>query len=230
MNSNDPTRVLKASCSASWRTSSTIFVYQMRVCIETHSWQLDVKISSDVSILLKLKAIENGGPDVILMDISLPGMSGIEATIQVKGTHPGIDVIMLTVHDDDKKIFDALQAGASGYLLKNASPDDLCRAIFEVRAGGAPMSAEIARLVVEAFHRPASSEASQAFNLSKRETEIVQLVARGLANKEIAAELSISVETVRVHLKHIYEKLHVRSRTEAAMKYRDSLERAPWNK
>ena len=137
---------------------------------------------------------------------------------------------MLTVHDDDKKIFDALQAGASGYLLKNASPDDLCRAIFEVRAGGAPMSAEIARLVVEAFHRPASSEASQAFNLSKRETEIVQLVARGLANKEIAAELSISVETVRVHLKHIYEKLHVRSRTEAAMKYRDSLERAPWNK
>ena len=177
-----------------------------------------------------LKAIENGGPDVILMDISLPGMSGIEATIQVKETHPDVDVIMLTVHDDDKKIFDALQAGASGYLLKNASPDDLCRAIFEVRAGGAPMSAEIARLVVEAFHRPASSEASQAFNLSKRETEIVQLVARGLANKEIAAELSISVETVRVHLKHIYEKLHVRSRTEAAMKYRDSLERAPWNK
>jgi len=177
-----------------------------------------------------LKAIENGGPDVILMDISLPGMSGIEATIQVKDSHPDIDVIMLTVHDDDKKIFDALQAGASGYLLKNASPDDLCRAIFEVRAGGAQMSAEIARLVVEAFHRPASSEASQAFNLSKRETEIVQLVARGLANKEIAAELSISVETVRVHLKHIYEKLHVRSRTEAAMKYRDSLERAPWNK
>ena len=177
-----------------------------------------------------LNAIENGDPDVILMDISLPGMSGIEATIQVKDSHPDIDVIMLTVHDDDKKIFDALQAGASGYLLKNASPDDLCRAIFEVRAGGAPMSAEIARLVVEAFHRPASSEASQAFNLSKRETEIVQLVARGLANKEIAAELSISVETVRVHLKHIYEKLHVRSRTEAAMKYRDSLERAPWNK
>ena len=92
------------------------------------------------------------------------------------------------------------------------------------------MSAEIARLVVEAFHRPACNEASQAFNLSKRETEIVQLVAKGLANKEIAAELSISVETVRVHLKHIYEKLHVRSRTEAAMKYRDSLERAPWSK
>ena len=92
------------------------------------------------------------------------------------------------------------------------------------------MSAEIARLVVEAFHRPTSSESSQAFNLSKRETEIVQLVAKGMANKEIAADLSISVETVRVHLKHIYEKLHVRSRTEAAMKYRDSLERPPWSK
>lgn len=177
-----------------------------------------------------LKAIENGSPDVVLMDISLPGMSGIEATARVKEKHPEIDVIMLTVFDDNDKIFDALQAGASGYLLKNASPDDLCRAIFEVRAGGAPMSAEIARLVVEAFHRPTSSESSQAFNLSKRETEIVQLVAKGMANKEIAADLSISVETVRVHLKHIYEKLHVRSRTEAAMKYRDSLERPPWSK
>ena len=177
-----------------------------------------------------LKAIENGGPDVVLMDISLPGMSGIEATARVKEKHPEIDVIMLTVFDDNDKIFDALQAGASGYLLKNASPDDLCRAIFEVRAGGAPMSAEIARLVVEAFHRPTSSESSQAFNLSKRETEIVQLVAKGMANKEIAADLSISVETVRVHLKHIYEKLHVRSRPEAAMKYRDSLERPPWSK
>ena len=177
-----------------------------------------------------LKAIENGGPDVVLMDISLPGMDGIEATVCVKEKHPEMDVIMLTVHDDNQRIFDALQAGASGYLLKNASPDDLCRAIFEVRAGGAPRSAEIARLVVEAFHRPAGNEASQAFNLSKRETEIVQLVAKGLANKEIAADLSISVETVRVHLKHIYEKLHVRSRTEAAMKYRDSLERAPWSK
>ncbi|MFP6885329.1 MAG: response regulator transcription factor [Roseibacillus sp.] len=177
-----------------------------------------------------LKAIENGGPDVVLMDISLPGMSGIEATVCVKEKHPEMDVIMLTVHDDNHRIFDALQAGASGYLLKNASPDDLCRAIFEVRAGGAPMSAEIARLVVEAFHPPAGNETSKVFNLSKRETEIVQLVAKGLANKEIAADLSISVETVRVHLKHIYEKLHVRSRTEAAMKYRDSLERAPWSK
>ncbi len=92
------------------------------------------------------------------------------------------------------------------------------------------MSAEIARLVVKAFHRPTSNKNTEAFNLTKRETEIVQLVAKGLANKEVAADLTIGVETVRVHLKHIYEKLHVRSRTEAAMKYRDSLERQPWNK
>jgi DNA-binding NarL/FixJ family response regulator len=98
-----------------------------------------------------------------------------------------------------------------------------------VRAGGAPMSAEIARLVVQAFHRPPANKSGEVLKLSKRETEIVELVARGLANKEIAANLEISVETVRVHLKHIYEKLHVRSRTEAAMKYRDSLERQPWD-
>jgi DNA-binding NarL/FixJ family response regulator len=177
-----------------------------------------------------LKAIDKGPPDVVLMDISLPGMDGITATAKLKEKHPDVDVIMLTVYDDNDKIFDALKAGASGYLLKQASPDELCRAIFDVNAGGAPMSAEIARLVVEAFHRPASNENTEVFNLSKRETQIVQLVAKGLANKEIAADLGISVETVRVHLKHIYEKLHVRSRTEAAMKYRDSLERQPWNK
>lgn len=177
-----------------------------------------------------LAAIEQSPPDVTLMDISLPGMNGIEATAKLKASHPHIEVIMLTVYDDHDKIFDALKAGASGYLLKNASPEELCRAIFDVRAGGAPMSADIARLVVQAFHRPPNNKACESFNLSKRETEIVQLVAKGLANKEIAADLTISVETVRVHLKHIYEKLHVRSRTEAAMKYRDALERQPWDK
>ena len=177
-----------------------------------------------------LKAIDKGPPDVVLMDISLPGMDGITATAKLKEKHPDVEVIMLTVYDDNDKIFDALKAGASGYLLKQASPDELCRAIFDVNAGGAPMSAEIARLVVGAFHRPASNKNTEAFNLTKRETEIVQLVAKGLANKEVAADLTIGVETVRVHLKHIYEKLHVRSRTEAAMKYRDSLERQPWNK
>lgn len=177
-----------------------------------------------------LEVIQATPPDVVLMDISLPGMSGIEATAKLKAKHPHVEVIILTVYDDNDKIFDALKAGASGYLLKNASPDELCRAIFDVNSGGAPMSAEIARLVVQAFHRPARDKDIVVFNLSKRETEIVGLVAKGMANKEIAADLTISVETVRVHLKHIYEKLHVRSRTEAAMKYRDSLERQPWDR
>ncbi len=176
-----------------------------------------------------LEKIGASQPDVVLMDINLPGMSGIEATAKLKASLPETEVIMLTVYDDTDKIFNALKAGASGYLLKQATPDDLRRAIIEVRAGGAPMSADIARLVVQAFHRPPANKNSEAFKLSKRETEIVELVAKGLANKEIAAELHISVETVRVHLKHIYEKLHVRSRTEAAMKYRDSLERQPWD-
>jgi DNA-binding NarL/FixJ family response regulator len=177
-----------------------------------------------------LEVVQATPPDVVLMDISLPGMSGIEATAQLKAKHPHVEVIILTVYDDNDKIFDALKAGASGYLLKSASPDELCRAIFDVNSGGAPMSAEIARLVVQAFHRPTRDKDTVVFNLSMRETEIVGLVAKGMANKEIAADLSISVETVRVHLKHIYEKLHVRSRTEAAMKYRDSLERQPWDK
>lgn len=168
-------------------------------------------------------------PDVMLMDIILPGMSGIEATTQLKEEFPEMEVIMLTAYDDHDKIFDALKAGASGYLLKSASPQELGLAIRNVRAGGAPMSAEIARLVVQAFHRPPANQSGELLKLSKRETEIVELVAKGLANKEIAADLAISVETVRVHLKHIYEKLHVRSRTEAAMKYRDALERQPWD-
>lgn len=176
-----------------------------------------------------LEAIDKSVPDVVLMDISLPGMSGIDATAKLKEKHPDVEVIILTVYDDPDKVFQALKAGASGYLLKQASPDELCRAIIDVRAGGAPMTAEIARRVVNVFHRPTSTSETEAFNLSKRETEIVQLVAKGLANKEIAADLSISVETVRVHLKHIYEKLHVRSRTEAAMKYRDSIEKPPWS-
>jgi DNA-binding NarL/FixJ family response regulator len=176
-----------------------------------------------------LKQITRLRPDVVLMDIILPGMTGIEATAQLKEKYPEMEVIILTAYDDHDKIFDALKAGASGYLLKNASPEELRRAILNVRAGGAPMSAEIARLVVQALHRPPANKSGEVLKLSKRETEIVELVAKGLANKEIAANLSISVETVRVHLKHIYEKLHVRSRTEAAMKYRDSLERQPWD-
>lgn len=167
-----------------------------------------------------LAAIPPLKPAVVLMDIHLPGISGIEATARLKAQMPELLVMMVTVYRDHDKIFEALKAGASGYLLKRSSPAEVRKAILELLEGGAPMSAEIARRVVEAFHRPAAP-ASEAANLSKRETEILELLAQGHANKEIAFRLSLSVETVRVHLKRIYDKLHVHSRTEAAMKFRD---------
>jgi DNA-binding NarL/FixJ family response regulator len=136
---------------------------------------------------------------------------------------PDLQVIMVTVYRDHEKIFDALKAGACGYLLKRSTPAEVRKAIADVRAGGAPMSAEIARRVVEAFHQRAPAPASaETVHLSKRETEILELLAQGLANKEIADRLGLSTETVRVHLRRIYDKLHVHSRTEAAMKFRDA--------
>jgi len=175
--------------------------------------------------LIKIPAFQ---PQVVLMDINLPGMSGIELTERIKHLLPEIQVIMVTVYLDHDKIFAALKAGACGYLLKRSTPADVREAIQAVRAGGAPMSAEIARRVVEAFHAPAKPAAGDEVKLSKRETEILELLTKGLANKEIADRLGLSVETVRVHLKRIYEKLHVRSRTEAAMKFRDSTSGPQW--
>jgi DNA-binding NarL/FixJ family response regulator len=174
-----------------------------------------------------LKKINAFRPQVVLMDINLPGMSGIEATARVKQHLPEILIIMVTVYRDLDKIFAALKAGASGYLLKRSSPAEVRDAIATVLEGGAPMTAEIARRVVEAFHQPTRDPGDEV-KLSPRETEILEHLCKGLANKEIADELGISTETVRVHLKHIYEKLHVRSRTEAAMKFRDSREPGPW--
>ena len=163
-------------------------------------------------------------PDVVLMDINLPGISGIVATARLKAEMPELLVIMVTVYRDHDKIFDALKAGACGYLLKRSAPAEVRQAILDVRQGGAPMSAEIARRVVEAFHKPrqpSGTTSAEIVNLTKRETEILELLTKGLANKEIADRLGLSTETVRVHLKRIYDKLHVHSRTEAAMKYRD---------
>lgn len=169
-----------------------------------------------------LKKIDAFRPHVVLMDINLPGMSGIETTAHVKDLLPEVQVIMVTVYRDHDKIFAALKAGASGYLLKRSTPEEVRQAIRDVVAGGAPMSAEIARRVVEAFHQPVRGTPDELARISKRETEILELLTQGLANKEIADRLSISVETVRVHLRRIYEKLHVQSRLEAAMKFRDS--------
>ncbi len=159
-------------------------------------------------------------PEVILMDIHLPNMSGIECTARIKELLPEADVIMLTVYEDNDKIFRALQAGACGYLLKRTQPERLIQAIQDVRNGGAPMTSEIARRLVETFQQPRTAAAAQpAIELSRREREILELVSGGYGNKEIADQLSIGIETVRHHLKRIYDKFHVHSRSEAVVKF-----------
>jgi DNA-binding NarL/FixJ family response regulator len=160
-------------------------------------------------------------PNVVLMDIHLPGESGIACTARLREKMPDIQVIMLTVYKDIKMIFQALKAGACGYVLKRADESEILEAIAEVRAGGAPMTSEIARMVVRSFTTESDkvADSSGTDQLSTREMEILALVAEGCPNKEIASRLSISSATVRTHLMHIYEKLHVHCRTEAAAKY-----------
>jgi DNA-binding NarL/FixJ family response regulator len=157
-------------------------------------------------------------PDVALIDIHLPGQSGIACTAQLKEKLPGIQIIIVTVYRNHELIFQALQAGACGYLLKRSSPEEILKAINEVRSGGAPMTGEIARMLVEAFQKKPGTTAS-ADELTEREDEILDYLAEGLSNKEIADKVKISYDTVRAHLRHIYEKLHVRGRTEAVRKY-----------
>lgn len=153
-------------------------------------------------------------PDIVLMDIGLPGMSGIECISRLKASSPGAQIMMLTVFEDDERIFQSLAAGATGYLLKKTPPAKLLEAIKDLHEGGSPMSNQIARRVVEVFQRaPAASTPVVA--ISKREHEILICLAQGLLYKEIAATLGVSIHTVRTHLRNIYEKLHVRSRTEA---------------
>jgi DNA-binding NarL/FixJ family response regulator len=156
-------------------------------------------------------------PDVVLMDIDSPGMSGIECIRLLKQRQPNLQIMMLTVFEDHDRIFQSLSAGASGYLLKQTPPDKLLEAIAELHRGGAPMSTQIARRAVEVFQQSRPGQ-STTENLSPRETEIINLLGKGFLYKEIAAQLGISVETVRTHIHHTYEKLHVRTRTEAVMK------------
>jgi DNA-binding NarL/FixJ family response regulator len=158
-------------------------------------------------------------PDVVLMDIHLPGDSGIACTARLREKMPELQVIMLTVYKDIKMIFQALKAGACGYVLKRADEKEILAAIAEVRTGGAPMTSEIARMVVRSFMESPTAPLEDAEKLSTREMEILALLAEGLSNKEIGGRLHISFGTVRTHLMHIYEKLHVRCRTEAAAKY-----------
>lgn len=156
-------------------------------------------------------------PDIVLMDINLPGMTGIECVRRLKMIQPELLILMLTVYEDTARIFQSLQAGASGYLLKMTPPDELVKALRDLKNGGAPMTAQIARKVVQSFH--SASPADPDVQLTDREEEILQSLAQGNLYKEIASDLGISVDTVHNHVRHIYVKLHVRSRTEAVVKY-----------
>jgi DNA-binding NarL/FixJ family response regulator len=146
-------------------------------------------------------------------------MSGIECVARLKKLLPSVQVIMVTVYEDPDRIFSALRAGASGYLLKRSAPEQVLGAIRDVLQGGAPMTGEIARKVIVHFQEQ-STTAAEVEKLTGREREVLELVSHGFINKEIADRLSVSVEAVRWHLKHIYAKLHVHSRTEAALKFR----------
>jgi DNA-binding NarL/FixJ family response regulator len=165
-----------------------------------------------------LKEIPKHQPDIVLMDIQLPDFSGIECTARLKQLMPSVQIIMVTVYEDTERIFKALRAGACGYLLKRCTPEELISAIREVQQGGAPMSREIARKVIVSFQEPITATA-EVEGLSPREREILELLAAGFPNKEIASRLGLTDGTVRWHLRHVYHKLHVRSRTEAALKF-----------
>lgn len=176
-------------------------------CLSTHATGEDA-----------LEAIPQKKPDVVLMDINLPGLSGIECVRKLKTLMPRLQILMLTMYEDDEKVFQSLMAGSSGYLVKRTSPADLLKAIEEVHSGASPMSGKIARTVVEYFQKIQGAAPQQEY-LSKREEEILNLLVKGYRYKEIADALAISFETVRSHLKNIYDKLHVHSRTEAVVKY-----------
>ncbi|GAA5484778.1 response regulator transcription factor [Haloferula sargassicola] len=166
-----------------------------------------------------LAKLPRHAPEVVLMDIQLPGMSGIECVWRLKKILPEVQVIMVTVYEDPDRIFSALRHGASGYLLKRSSPDEVLTAIRDVHQGGAPMSGEIARKVIIHF-QDQTQAAEEVENLTPREREVLECVSLGFTNKEIAERMSVTIEAVRWHLKHIYAKLHVRSRVEAALKFR----------
>jgi DNA-binding NarL/FixJ family response regulator len=157
-------------------------------------------------------------PDVALMDINLPGINGVECVRKLKPLLPRTQVIMLTVYQNTDHIFKALAAGATGYLLKQTPPAELLAAIRDVNAGGSPMSGHIARKIVQSFQE--SSAARETYEaLSPREAEVLELLAKGFLYKEIADQMKISYATVHTHIRHVYEKLHVRSRTEAVAKH-----------
>jgi DNA-binding NarL/FixJ family response regulator len=166
-----------------------------------------------------LAAIPNEKPDVVLMDINLPGINGVECVRKLKQILPNTQVVMLTAYEDTENIFNSLAAGAAGYLLKRSKSQEILDAVRDVLNGGSPMSTHIARKVVQSFQaRPAAAPAEPEADLSPREQEVLNLLSQGFMYKEISDKLGISFETVRTYIRRIYEKLHVRTRTEAVAK------------
>lgn len=165
-----------------------------------------------------LRVIPGERPDIVLMDIFLPRMSGIECIVRLKALLPEIQIVILTAMDDQELVFLALEAGADGYLLKRTKPTDLRAALLDVLGGGAPMTSQIARRVIESFRQKAKARDESA-RLSVREEQILLLLSQGYSNKLIAGKLNLSVDTVCSHLKHVFTKLHVNSRTEAVVRY-----------
>lgn len=170
-----------------------------------------------------LRAFPPLAPDVVLMDIYLPRMSGIECTLRLKESLPSCQIVMLTSSDEEELIFRALEAGADGYLLKDCAPEDLRQSLLDVGKGGVPMTSGIARRVVQ-FFRQRTKGADDLRRLSQRESEVLALIVRGLTTKEIGDRLSLTIETIRTYVKNIYEKMHVHSRAEAVAKYFESTE------
>jgi DNA-binding NarL/FixJ family response regulator len=165
-----------------------------------------------------LPEILNKSPDVVLMDIKLPGISGIQCVAEIKKSAPAIQIVMVTIYEDSERLFKALKAGANGYIVKSSAPEQLVDAIRDVYKGGAPMSSHIARKVVKHFNVIGSS-ADELQSLSEREREVLNLLAEGFIYKEIGDKLSIAPETVRAHVKNICQKMHVRCRVEAIAKH-----------
>jgi DNA-binding NarL/FixJ family response regulator len=166
-----------------------------------------------------LKEIPRNPPDVVLMDINLPGIKGVECVRQLKAALPAVQFLMLTVYEDSDSLFNSLKAGASGYLLKRTAFARLVDSIHDVHAGGSPMSPHLARRLVQFFSRPGETDSSTMARLTPGEKEFLDQLAKGYAYKEIADRMKISIDTVRSYVRAVYEKLHVHSRTEAVVKY-----------
>ena len=166
-----------------------------------------------------LRVLPKHEPELVLMDIQLPNMSGVDCVAHLKELLPAVKAIMVTVYEDPDRIFRALRAGASGYLLKRSAPEEVLNAMREVQQGGGAMSGEIARKVIGYF-REQTTATAEVDQLTVREREVLDLVVHGLSNKEISERLSVTLAAVRFHLKHIYNKLHVHSRTAAVLKIR----------